>query len=171
VVLEGGARQRRQQDVGQVVGALAAAGLAQQQRDVRAVEGVRGAGLPDDRGGAVLGGHHRLRVTLQELEVGAAEGQQPLARRGARADRRRAADERVLELRLVLGEDRAGEPRAVPEAAEQRSLAHAGLGGHGVHGDRRRAVGREQPGRGGQHAAAVLGRVGALRALALEDGE
>ena len=44
-----------------------------------------------------------------------------------------AADERLLEAALALVEQRARERRAVAEAAEERALADAGLGGDRVH--------------------------------------
>ena len=169
VVGERGGAQRAEDDVGQVVGASAQAALAQQHPDVGPVEGVRGA--RQVRLVGALGGHQQLGVALEEVQVRAPERAQALERRSARAEWGLAADHRVLQLRLVFGEDCAGEARAVAEAPEERALADAGLGRDGIHRHVRGAAAREQLLRRRKHLAAVLGGVRALGARFAEERE
>ena len=68
----------------------------------------------------------------------------------------------------MLAEDRAREARAVAEAAEDRALAHARLGGDGLHRHARRAVALEQPRGGVEHEPAVARGVGPLGRLGVD---
>ena len=54
------------------------------------------------------------------------EREQPLARRRARAERRRAPQDLLLERALVLVEQRERQPGPVAEAVEHRALGDAG---------------------------------------------
>ena len=106
---------------------------------------------------------------VEQLELRARHRLQPLLRRRARAERRRAADDRLLERDVLLLEQRLGEPGAVAEAAEERALADAGLGRDRVHRDVLDAVAGEQPLGRGEHLGAVALRVGALARLGVDD--
>ena len=75
-------------------------------------------------------------VGVHELQPVASVGQQPLQRRGARPQRRRAEHERLLLGLLVLVEQHDHQPGPAAEAAEQRALADAGGGRDVVRGDR-----------------------------------
>ena len=68
------------------------------------------------------------------------EGEQPLGRRRAGPERRRAAQDGLLQAPLGLVEQGAQEPLAVAEAPEQRALADAGGARDVVHGDRLHAA-------------------------------
>jgi hypothetical protein len=68
----------------------------------------------------------------------------------------------------VLLEQRLREPGAVAEAAEQRSLANARLGGDRVHRHVLDAAAGEQPLCGREHLEAVALGVGALARLGIE---
>ena len=93
------------------------------------------------------------------------------ARRRAGAERRRAAQDVLLQAPLGLVEQGAQEPLAVAEAAEQRALADAGGARDVVHGDRLHAALGEQPGRRLQHARAVARGVRALGPRRAGEGE
>jgi len=67
------------------------------------------------------------------IEHRIAEGDQALARRRARPERRHAADESLLEGGLVLAQKSTRQARPVPEAAKQRPLADARLGRDRIH--------------------------------------
>ncbi len=110
-------------------------------------------------------------MAIEEGQVRGAEGVQALARRRAGAEWRRAADHALLEPRLVLADDRAREARAVAEAAEDRALADARLGGDRLHRHARRAVALEQPRGRVEHEFPVARGVGALGRLGVDLGE
>ena len=83
----------------------------------------------------------------------------------------RAAQQVVLEGALGVVDQRLGEALAVAEAVEDRALGDARLARDVAHRHRGHAVGVEQAAGGVEHAAAVAGRVGALRARSALDGE
>ena len=139
-----------------------------EHRHVRAVDHERPGPVAVE---LALGGRDQLAVLAEVREQALAERDQSLDRRRARAQRRRPADQVLLQPPLVLGQQREDEPGAVAEPAEQRALADARLGGDGVH---RHAVGAalgEQLLGRGQDLVAVARRVGAQRRLVLEDRE
>jgi hypothetical protein len=78
-----------------------AAGLAQQERDVGAVERVDRMAVALDPADQ-LAGLDVDRVAVEEAQYAFAERVQPDLRRRARAERRLAADQRVLERLLGL---------------------------------------------------------------------
>ena len=73
------------------------------------------------------------------------EGEQTLAIGGARTERRWAVQHRVLELAFTMVEQRHGQPRAIPEAMEDRALPHPGGAGDLLHGHAGDALLGEQP--------------------------
>jgi hypothetical protein len=89
----------------------------------------------------------------------------------AGAEWRRTADHALLQPGLVLADDRAGEAGAIAEPAEDRALAHARLGGDGLHRHARGAVAVEQPCGGVEHEFPVARGIGPLRRLGVELGE
>ena len=91
-----------------------------------------------------------------------AEGVQALPRRRAGPERRRAADQLVLEVVLGLLDERSQQRPAVAEAPVERALADARLGRDVVHRHRVDAVLVHQTRRRAQDALAVAPRVGAL---------
>ena len=72
---------------------------------------------------------------------------------------------------VCSSQQREREPRAVAEAAEQRALADACLGGDRVHRDVLDPAAAEQPLGRRQHLLAVALRVGALARLAVDERE
>ena len=96
---------------------------------------------------------------------------EPLGRRGAGPQRRRAADEGLLERGVALGEQVARERRAVAEAPEQRALADPRLGGDRVHRRAAHAALGEQLLRRGEDAPPVARRVRALGRLVGDERE
>ena len=110
-------------------------------------------------------------MAVEEGEVRGTERGQALARRRAGPERRRAADHALLQPGLVLVEHRAREARAIAEAAEHRALAHARLGGDGLHRHARRSVALEQPRGRIEDQLAVARSVGALGRFGVELGE
>ena len=148
----------------------ASGSVAEQQRDVLE-PGAVGAG-------AVAGGRAGRVDLEQEVALLDAEGQQrveerdqALLRRRAGAEWGRAAQQVVLEGALGVVDQRLGEALAVAEAVEDRALGDARLARDVAHRHRGHAVGGEQAAGGVEHAAAVAGRVGALRARSALDGE
>ena len=99
------------------------------------------------------------------------EREQPLARRRARAERRRTPEHLLLERALVLVEQGQREPRPVAEAVEHRALGDPGLARDLVHRHRLDAALGEQPAGGGQDPLAVARGVGALGPRAAGDGQ
>ena len=90
---------RGEERVGEQLGVAAGVGLAQEQRDVQAVNGVGGVGVAS---GPLLGREQQFPVGVERLEHRFAEGDQALIGRGARTERRSAADQGFLEVALAL---------------------------------------------------------------------
>ena len=107
---------------------------------------------PRARAAGLVGAQDRAAL-LHELDHAVEEGEQPLGRRRAGAERRRAAQDGLLQAPLRLVQQRAQEPLAVAEAPEQRALADARGARDVVHGHRLDAALGEQPGGRLQHAA------------------
>jgi hypothetical protein len=122
-------------------------------------------------GVAALGDEQQLAVRLEQVEHPLAERHQALGGRGARPERRLAADERVLEGAVALGQQRARERRAIAEAPEQRALADARLGRDGVHRRAAHAVLGEQLLGRGEDPPAVARGVRPLGRVVADDRE
>ena len=105
----------------------------------------------------------RSRCSAVSVEQRVQEGGEALARRRARAERRRAAQELAPAGRARPRRPAPGRARAVAEAVEDRALGDAGLARHVAHRHGLDAALGEQPPRRVEHAPAVAGRVGALR--------
>ena len=106
-------------------------------------------------GRAGVGGGDQLGVILHQRDLRARHRLEPLLRRRPRAERRRTADQRLLQRARLVLQQRRGEPGTVAEAAEQRALADARGGGDRVHRDVLHAVLGEQPRGGAEHLLAV----------------
>lgn len=127
----------------------------------------RGVPVPESVGADPVAGAWRgslrhpdqVQVLQQVVQVSLGESREPLRRIRTRAQWRRPVQDRLLHLAFPVIQEGDGEPGLVAEPAEDRSLAHAGGGGHLVHRDRVHAVLGEQPGGGRQHGRAVAGRV------------
>ena len=104
----------------------------------------------------------QLAVAVGELEQGVEERGQAGVGGRAGPERGRSAQDALLEVALVLVEERPDEPGAITEAMEHGALGHAGGTGDlgGRHGDDA-ALGHEPPG-GGQDPLPVSHRVGPL---------
>ncbi|OLT00945.1 hypothetical protein BJF90_06375 [Pseudonocardia sp. CNS-004] len=98
------------------------------------------------------------------------ERAEPLGGRGAGAERWWSGEEPLLQLGLVLVEQRGGQPALVPEPAEQRALADPGRRDDVVHGHGVDTVLVEQPLGGGEDPDAVARCVGPFR-LPAGDGQ
>jgi len=85
------------------------------------------------------GREQQCTTLLGQRDQRVAEGDQPLGRRGARAKRRRATDEPLLEPSFSLVEQRVEQVGPAAKAPEQCPLANARLQRHPVHGDRLRS--------------------------------
>ena len=109
-----------------------------------------------------VGIRQQRAVGLDELQPVPPVGQQPLQRRGARAQRRRTEQEGLLFGLLVLVEQHHHQAGAAAEPTEQRALADPGGGGDVVHGDRVGAALGDQSARRVQQQHAVAGGVAPL---------
>ena len=108
--------------------------------DVDRPRGIRAGAIAQRPG---LTGQRDVAVALEQLDHRAVERRQPVGRRRARPERRRPAQQRVLEFALVLVEQRLSDRRDVGIAAIQRPLPHAGGGRDLLH--RHGAALDEQP--------------------------
>jgi hypothetical protein len=147
-----------EQDVGRVVDVDPGSDdLAQQQPQMEAVGLVGAAGRR--LGGA---GDERRGVPVEDREVATAERVQPLARRGAGTERRRAAQQLLLERDVVVVEQRVREAGSVAEAAVHRPHADGRGSGDVLHRDVGGAALGEQLLGGDEDPAPVGGSVRAL---------
>jgi hypothetical protein len=111
---------------------------------------------------AVQRGAGDLAVPDQEVDPGAAVGDQAVPRRSAGTERRRSGQHLLLEVPLVVVKQRLEDPGPGAEPAEHRALAQARAFGQPVHGQLARSVRRDQLTRRDQQVPPVAGRVGAL---------
>jgi hypothetical protein len=103
-------------------------------------------------------------VPDQEVDPGAAIGDQPVQRLGAGAQRRASGKNLFLEIPLAVVQQRVEDPRPGAEPAEHRSLAQARALGQPVHGQLVRALLGDDLARGRQQELPVARGVGALGA-------
>ena len=108
------------------------------------------------------GGARDLAVPDQEIDPGAAVGDQAVQGRGAGTERRGPGENLLLEVPLVVVEQRLEDPRPGAEPAEHCSLAQARAFGQPVHGQLARSLPGDYLARRDQQKPPVAGGVGAL---------
>src|SRR5215469_6215603 len=124
------------------------------------------------RHGRLRSGWHRLpavqcrardlAVPDQEVDPGPAVGDQPVQRGSPGAQRRGPGQHLLLELPLVVVQQRLEDPSPGAEPAEHRSLAQASAVGQAVHGQRGRPMAGDNLARRGQQKPPVARGVGAF---------
>ncbi len=153
--------QRREQVIGQEPGRLTTS-VSKKQLHVPAPGGIHPGPVSGARGRG-LAHHHQVEISMQVVEVGVNERVQPGCRRRTWAERRRPAQDGLLE--IVLARIEHGDPQtgSIAEAPVQGPLADAGHGRHLVHGHTlHSAFGEELLGRR-QDACPVTCGIGPLR--------
>ena len=148
--------------MGEHWGVVPGTGLGNQHRRVL-VPGRVGARVVASAGAARLGVAQQVAVALEQVDERLDQRHHPIRGRGARSQRRVAAQDALLEGALLVVDERHHQAGAVAEAVEDRALTNAGGAGDLVDGDVLDAAMLEEGPSGGEHLLAVAGRVGAAR--------
>jgi hypothetical protein len=114
----------RTSSVGEVARVQVGVGVGYQSADVGPVGPVHAVAQPL-AGSSVFSRAQEVSLDLDVVEHALTEGHQALARGRARPERRRPADEALLEAPLALVEQGAHQAAAVAEVAKQCALAHS----------------------------------------------
>jgi hypothetical protein len=135
---------------------------------VRVVHRVR-RDAPPPRGDGVER-EQQLSLVVDPVDERVQERAEALGRRGAGTERRRAAEERLLQLDLPVADERGQQAAAVAEAAVDCADADPGLAGDVVDRQPVEAVARDQGTRSLEDSPAVADGVGTLSSTGTRSG-